>query len=158
MEAAFPNLEPVDRPIVKAPEKIDPNWLAGFTDGEGCFSVVIFKSETKTGSAIQLSFILTQHTRDVNLINSLIQYFNCGQVNESPERSYVNFKVTNLSDIEGKIIPFFREYPLHGTKRLDFEDFCKIIELVKNKEHLTSKGLEEIRKIQSSMNRNRKLV
>lgn len=57
-----------------------------------------------------------------------------------------------------KIIPFFRKYPLHGTKRLDFEDFCKIIELVKNKEHLTNKGIEEIIKIQSGMNRNRKLV
>ena len=48
----------------------------GFTEAEGCFSVVIFKSKTsKLGEAIKLSFNLTQHTRDEYLIKSLIKYF-----------------------------------------------------------------------------------
>jgi hypothetical protein len=35
---SFPNIVPVDRPIVELhTEKIDPNWLAGFVSGEGCF-------------------------------------------------------------------------------------------------------------------------
>jgi hypothetical protein len=39
-------------------------------------------------------------------MNSLVNYFNCGQISESSEKSYVYFKVTKFSDIEGKIIPF----------------------------------------------------
>ena len=27
-------------------ERLDPQWLVGFTDGEGCFSISIFKNET----------------------------------------------------------------------------------------------------------------
>jgi hypothetical protein len=34
-------------------------------------------------------------------------------------------------------------------------DFGKVVELMKNKAHLTSEGLEEIRKIKSGMNTGR---
>ena len=54
-----------------------------------------------------------------------------------------------------KIIPFFEKYPIKGVKALDYADFCKVAELMKNKAHLTEHGLEEIRKIKSGMNRGR---
>jgi hypothetical protein len=38
---------------------------------------------------------------------------------------------------------------------LDFNDFCKIADFMKNKSHLTSEGLEQIRHIKSGMNRGR---
>ena len=50
-------------------------------------------------------------------------------------------------DIENKIIPFFKKYPILGVKKLDFEDFEKVSELVKNKEHLNANGLQKIIKI-----------
>ena len=34
-------------------------------------------------------------------------------------------------------------------------DFCKIVDIMRNKRHLTSEGLEEIRKIKSGMNTGR---
>jgi hypothetical protein len=42
-----------------------------------------------------------------------------------------------------------------GVKSEDFNDWCKIAELIKNREHLTKEGLDQIQKIQSSMNSNR---
>lgn len=55
LEAAFPNIKPFERPNVEAPEKIDPYWLAGFTEGEGCFHIGISQSEThNTGSQVRL--------------------------------------------------------------------------------------------------------
>jgi hypothetical protein len=36
---------------------------------------------------------------------------------------------------------------------LDFQDFCKVAELVNKKAHLTLKGLEEIKLIKSKMNK-----
>jgi hypothetical protein len=54
--------------------------------------------------------------------------------------------VTNLTDTINILLPIFSKYPLQGTKKFNFMDFCKVVELMKNKVHLTSEGLEEIRK------------
>ena len=51
--------------------------------------------------------------------------------------------------------PFFNEYPILGVKSLDFADFKKVAELVKNKEHLTESGFSEILKIVQQMNLDR---
>nr|QCW06886.1 hypothetical protein [Drechslerella brochopaga] len=135
---------------------LNPSWVIGFTVGEGWFSVVIFKSNTKTGFAVRLAFTLTQHYRDVKLINSLVEFFNCGQVNISKDKTSVCFKVTNLPDIYNIIIPFFFiKHPLVGGKSLDFVNWCKIAELMKNKTHLTPEGLAEIQKIKFQMNKAR---
>jgi hypothetical protein len=70
----------------------DPQWLAGFTSGEGCFFIVIQKSkDTKLGEAVQLKFILVQHSRDEQLMRSLIEYFKCGK----KERQFI-FQLQNL--------------------------------------------------------------
>jgi hypothetical protein len=51
--------------------------------------------------------------------------------------------VGKFSDIEEKIIPFFQKYLLQGTKR---GDLCKVVKLMKSQTHLTSEGLEQIKK------------
>lgn len=68
----------------------------------------------------------------------------------------VDFKITKFDNLIDKLIPFFLSYPLMGAKALDFEDFCKIAELMKNKAHLTIEGLDEIKKIKDGMNLKRK--
>jgi hypothetical protein len=42
-----------------------------------------------------------------------------------------------------------------GVKVLDFLSFCKVVELMHNRMHLTEQGLEQIRSIQSEMNKKR---
>jgi hypothetical protein len=42
------------------------------------------------------------------------------------------------------------------VKALDFNDWCKVAELVKNKEHLTIDGLNKITEIANGINLNRK--
>jgi hypothetical protein len=66
--------------------------------------------------------------------------------------------VTKFSDIDEKIIPIFREYKILGDKFRDFQDWCKVAELMKNKAHLTPSGLEEIRKLKGGMNTGRSLL
>ena len=61
LKAAFPKTIPVQRPIVVENPKIPHHqWLAGFTSGEGCFRVMINKSNTKVGWTVQLVFQITQ--------------------------------------------------------------------------------------------------
>lgn len=80
---------------------------------------------------------------------SFINYFSCGKIIKY--REAIDFDVTKFSDIVNQIIPFLKKYPIVGTKSKDFEDWCHIAELMKNKQHLTKEGFEEIKKIKSGM-------
>ena len=152
----FPQVVQVTRPLVENAKIPDPNWLAGFTSAEGCFMVKITGSKTHSvGFRVELVFQLTQHSRDEKLLISFISYLNCGVVTK--DRESYKFRVTKLDDITDKIIPFLKKYPILGVKALDFADWCKAAELIKNKKHLTAEGLEEIRNIKAGMNRGRKL-
>jgi LAGLIDADG endonuclease len=86
-------------------------------------------------------------------MRSFVKYFNCGNIYKSRE-SFV-YRVEKFSDIENKIIPFFNKYKIQGVKYLDYIDFCKTAELLKNKTHITKKGLEQIRAIKIGMNKGR---
>lgn len=37
LKEAFAEIKPIERPLVTNQEIKDPNWLAGFANGEGCF-------------------------------------------------------------------------------------------------------------------------
>ena len=71
-----------------------------------------------------------------------------------PDRSFwlCSYKISASLDIETKIVPFFQKYPIQGVKSLDFQDFCKVVELIKEKRHLIKEGLEQISKIKTGMN------
>lgn len=72
----FNNIVSVNRPLTIEAENIpDPQWIAGFVNGEGTFDVKIYKSKTKIGYAVQLRFRIPQHERDTKLIELLIKYF-----------------------------------------------------------------------------------
>lgn len=153
LKNSFPGITPVSRPVIELPQSIDSFWLAGFTAGEACFHINIFKSKaSNSGIAVRLRFQITQHLRDAELISSLIKYWGCGNVYEDSSSSVVVFVVSNLSDINNKILPFFDQYTLQWNKKLDYLDFCKVVEIMKVKAHLTEEGLDQIRVIKRGMN------
>lgn len=83
---------PVKRPLVLDLPVPDPQWLAGFTSGEGCFFIVIHKSKSCTlGEAVQLKFILVQHERDEQLMKNIKEYFDCG--NLLKKRETIHFTI-----------------------------------------------------------------
>jgi hypothetical protein len=158
LKIAFSDISTVERPLVTHTENVEPDWIAGFTDAEGCFDVSIYKTKTKTGFAVQLRYRLTQHSRDLLLFESLKKNFGCGNFRVESKNPAVRFDVTTFKEISDIIIPFFYKYPLQGSKRLDYEDFCKVAELMKNKAHLTQEGLDHICKIKAGMNTGREHI
>jgi len=137
----------------------DPNWITGFTNGDGCFFVYITKSSsTKLGETVRIKFQITQHIRDNELMKNLITYFQCGRIEYTSQNSWINFVVTNFKDITDKIIPFFDKYTIQGIKALDYLCFKEIAGLMKDKAHLTKEGLYKIRLIKSKMNSQRILL
>jgi hypothetical protein len=148
----------MDRSVVIDQEVRDPNWLAGFTSGEGCFLINLINNSAKKRVQVQLVMWIGQHVRDKALMSNLISYFDCGRIeikNNSKFNTWVVFTVTKFTDINDKIITFFRKYPVLGVKSQDFDDWCKVAELIKEKKHLTDEGLDQIRKIKAGMNKGR---
>ena len=156
LSAAFPSIVPVVRPLVENPQEqiIDPNWLAGFTSAEGSFLIKVTPSKTKVGQRVQLVWQLTQDSRDAKLMVYIKELLGCGNVYKN--RTWIDFKVTKFDDIQNKIIPFFKKYAVKGIKSKNFDDFCKVAYMMKEKKHLTKQGLEQIKKIKAGMNTGRK--
>lgn len=155
LKEAFPDIVSIQRPLVELPENLNPYWLAGFTTGEGCFFVSVFKSLTKLSESTKLVFQITQHCRDEKLMKSLVSYLGCGRYVPRNNKDFGEFIVTKFEDVIEKIIPFFKKYPIVGSKSKDYSDFKKVALLMKNGEHLTAEGLENIRKIKAGMNKGR---
>jgi len=154
LKAVFSDVLSYPRPEVINKQIPDPEWMAGFTSGEGCFFVGVKKSSTyKAGFQVVLEFSISQHIRDELLLKSFEDYFGCGKL--YIYKSWVTFKCHKFADLEQKIIPFFRKHEIIGVKSEDFECWCKVADLIHNKKHLTEDGLERIRQIKGGMNKER---
>lgn len=72
LKVLFPDTIPVIKPSVEFTGIPDPHWLSGFTDADGCFYISVYDSpNSKLGRAVQLVYILTQHSRDQGLLKGL---------------------------------------------------------------------------------------
>ena len=154
--AEFSDISLVERPVLINKEIRDGNWLAGFADGEGSFYVRIKDaSSAKSINRVSFFFSIDQSIRDSDLIYNISKFLDCGTISSNPK--YIKLRVTKFEDVETKIIPFFKNYPMHGIKNLNYLDFCKIMELVQSKVHMTTEGINEIKTIKQGMNFGRTL-
>lgn len=157
LKLSFPDIKAVTKPLVKNTDVMDSNWIAGLASGDGCFYVSIRNSlTTKSGKSVTLKFHIAQHSRDTELMKSLISILKCGRIELALKQSAVYFVVTNFKDILDKIIPLFDKYSIKGVKASDYEDFRKIAMLIHDKQHLSETGISKIKSIKSNMNLNRK--
>lgn len=131
---------------------LDPWWIVGFVDGEGCFFAGINDHATlKLKKQVLPEFVVVQHKRDVNILHALKAHFQCGvvRVNHGDRMAY---RVRDHESLAKKILPFFEKHKLKTKKRIDFEKFRDVILLMKKKQHLTPDGLAKIQKIANEMN------
>lgn len=148
----FPDILPTILPEFKVPSSFNPNWLAGFITAEGCFYISLYESgKRKAGYAISLSFSLSQHLKDVQLLERLSLFLDCGIVRRSSNRGRAELIITKSSDLNKKVIPLLLKYNLSGVKLLDFERFKEVSLLIENKMHLTSEGIALIKTIKDAM-------
>ncbi len=147
----------VDNPqrlyVQSCSSRLDAQWVVGFTDGEGCFHVGVNSHPDMTaGFQVLPEFTIVQHKRDIKLLYAIKKFFNCGvvRVNHGDRMCYRVRDIKHLSEI---IVPFFTKNPLRSIKNVDFIRFRRVVELIKNSEHLNPEGIEKIRAITSLMNR-----
>ena len=104
-----------------------------------------------------MRFRISQHERDLRLLENIIKYFGTGNVYKYKGKSAVILTIVNFSDITNRIITFFGNNPLlPGVKLNDYLDWCKIHKLIENGSHLTLEGHSSLRELRSGMNTGRK--
>ena len=154
LKEAFPGIIPVIRPNRNIISINNPQWLAGFTSGEGSFGVKVRNAKENSRAIIELIFQINQHVRDKELMACIAEYLECGKIYKHSLNAVV-YRVSKTSDLTEKVIPFFIKYPILGIKALDFKDFCSLAELISNKAHYTEEGLNKIISIKANMNTGR---
>src|SRR3990167_3921558 len=145
--------------MVRTKPVVSKEYVVGLTDGEGCFYVNVSKLPTyRAGYRIQMHFHLKMQEKDRELLEKVRNTLECGAVyfQKEQRRNHTQcyrYTVSAQRDIFGKIIPFFRQYPLQSSsKRKSFNIFCQIARLLKKRAHLTETGVKRIRHLKSQMN------
>ena len=93
--------------------------------GESNLFIAIEKSKTKSGLAVWLRFSIAQHSRDLLLLESLVNFFGSGYVVKYKKRAICEFIVTKIDHIVIHIIPFWCKKIKHtvlGSKYFNFLD------------------------------------
>ena len=93
--------------------QLTKQWVSGFVDGEGCFSI---QRDTKTkekegGVVLRHRFIVSQDKRSVSVLYGLKTLFKCGTVHKG-RKNTMSFQVSNTTHLQNIIVPFFQKYTL----------------------------------------------
>jgi hypothetical protein len=135
--------------------ELDPRWVVGFVDGEGCFSVSVHANplvRRTRGWQLHPTFQVYQHEQHRAVLESLVSFFGCGRLRpKGPKSSVITLAVDALRDLDERILPFFELHPL-VVKAGDFRLFATIVRSVRRKEHLDPDGFERLVRLAYAMN------
>ena len=96
--------------------ELDPHWVVGFVDGEGCFSVSVHRNpmvRSTGGWQLHPVFHVYQHVMYREVLEELVTVFGCGRLRpKGPNSSVWTYAVDSLRDLEAHVLPFFERYPL----------------------------------------------
>ena len=138
-------------------EKLHPQYVIGFIDGEGSFSVSINKHQTlKSGIEVKAEFEIELRADDREIIERIMTTIGCGIIYDCSYERYgwfphVKYKITSTKDLETYLFPFLDRYPLQAKKRRIYELFRAIVLMMRRKEHLAPAGCEKIQHLRNEM-------
>lgn len=124
----YPDIIPVDKPIINLPNNLNPQWVSGFVAGDGGFSIYVRPAKDYVLlEKVYCRFHIAQHSKDLELMKLFIKFFDCGVVNlrSNLATPRCDFIVQDTSSLLEKIIPHFDNYPL--LKQEDYICFKQFI-------------------------------
>ena len=165
------NIEPLD--LDQSP--INSNaWLAGFTDGDGNFSINLVDRKKRgivTSKRVQAFFrieLRQNYHRDslkdtsyFNILSIIARYIGVNLYSRSREQKdkifYSYIVVSHSMESHIKIIEYFDHYPLFSSKYLAYKDWKHVVEQIKLRagKPLTIKDTLEINNIKAQFNKKR---
>jgi hypothetical protein len=136
-----------------AGDRLD-GYIAGYVDGEGCFSVAVQRNPTcRVGFQLLPEFHVSQNGDRAEVLELIRQRFGCGYIkpNSRRDRALV-YVVRERRALLESVIPFFERVPLLSSKRLDFEKFAEIVRNMDRGQHLSVGGFTVLLEVATSMN------
>ena len=131
-------------------------WLAGITDGEGCFTVSLLSNSP----AFRIRYILTQKWETnkyvleeiINLFGVDNNYIKIGNISPHSAKNVFECRINGLKNCE-KIIPYFDRFTLQTKKK---ESYCKwkfLLNRLSKQDHLDLNLRLELISIAKTLNK-----
>jgi len=120
-------------------------WLVGFTDGDGSFSIV------KSGNTYRLHFGLAQSFYNLRLLYYIKSKLGYGSVTKYNATKVAQLRITDRKVLKDIIFPIFDHYPLLTTKYYNYLKFKEAYLILERKDLNT---LEKKKLILDLKNRN----
>ena len=139
-------------------------WIVGYVDGEGCFSVSLFRNKTtKFGWQVFPEFVVTQGEKSKKSLEILNKFFKCGKIflnkrYDNHNENLYRYCVRSKEDLTEIIIPFFKQNQLKTAKKEDFKIFAKIVQMMNENKHSRLSGIKKIAKMIEKMNRKKSSI
>jgi hypothetical protein len=128
---SFPNVKPINKPEHSIPDLLKPNLFSGFVTGDGGFHINIRQDiRYKLGYKLDYNFSITQHNKDIILMNKFIEFFNCGKVFNREFKFRCYFMIQDKTNLIKFVLPHFDQYPLETIKQLDYIEFKECLLLI----------------------------
>jgi hypothetical protein len=131
-----------DSTIEPFPDHIDRDrfgdWLSGFVDGEGHFSLHFDGSTNGTKRTLpKCYFVIRLRQDDINALKLIQSYWQCGFMTLQNPRKYdppnakpqANYTVASVPDLAKIVVAHFDRFPLYAKKKRDFLIWKQGVEL-----------------------------
>jgi hypothetical protein len=95
--------------------RVNPDWLAGFSDGEASFYVMVGR---QAKPRVELSFFIKQAKESASALFAIKEFFGKGSIRwDDSQHKYLRYEIRSHDAITSTIIPFFEKHPL-GTSKM----------------------------------------
>ena len=124
------------------PDNIDRkafgSYISGFTDGEGCFALLIGRKGKSSRPTPYASFVIKLRHDDYEILSLIQSYFQSGNIVHGHTRHECDIRFRTLDQLP-VIVKHFEEFPLLAKKRFDFtiwkEGVKMILDISKRYQH-----------------------
>jgi hypothetical protein len=149
----FSNVKKEDLPLffsIQTDDDLNNYWLAGFSDAYSSFQIKIVNRLNRTKPEIRLSFQIDQKT---TLLLNFIQKLLGGNIGYRKSQDTYYYSSTSFGSAN-KVINYFDHFHLLSSKHVNYLKWRKAYIIVQNKEHLTELGINKLKRIKNTMNKN----
>nr|YP_010714060.1 LAGLIDADG homing endonuclease [Fuscoporia gilva]WDD39623.1 LAGLIDADG homing endonuclease [Fuscoporia gilva] len=103
-------------------------WLVGFTDGDGSFSII------RQNNTWNLTYNLGQSTYNLRILHYIKKQLKAGSIYVEKNGSCAHFRIRDLQTLNKIVFPIFDKYPLLTSKYYNYLKFKKAYEILINKD------------------------
>lgn len=99
-------------------QKLDPSFLAGFIDAEGCLMITPSKiKDLIINWRVQTTFKINLHSKNLPLLKEIQSFFGgVGTIRIESNRDVVSYIIQDMKSIKNILIPHFENNPLQTLK------------------------------------------